>query len=169
MRLFGADHRPVPSSEIQSRLRQIDPSLFLKWVEGAPSLGVQPHWGVCQKWEPNDPRYAHIRAGDVAPDDDYDLVANLPDDCSADEAYGWIVNGLRRFTSKEDLQRLLNRASEYNKNRQNAIFDAVHEEANNRIEVQGHRLFENSTGMRAIKVVGRSHTPKSPGLKASEL
>lgn len=168
-RLYAPDHTPVPPQDIQRRLAQIDPSLFLKWVEGNRELGMPSTWGVCQKWEHNDPRRKMIYAGDLPHDSDHDLVAQLPEDCGADEAYGWVVNGLRRHSSKEDIQRLLNRASEYNKNRQSQVFDASHEEALNRIEVQGHKLFENSTGMKAIKVVGQSYTPRSRGIKASDL
>lgn len=154
MRLIGSDYRPLPPSDVQRRLQQIDPGLFIKWIDGSAQLGLPASWGVCQKWEMNDPRRKRIYAGEISPTDDHDLIVQLPADCTADEAYGYIVNKLRRYhdSDREDFKRLLSRVTEYNKGRQDALFDDVHSEALNMIELRGGRMFENSMGKGTVKV-----------------
>jgi hypothetical protein len=96
---------PEPPTEMQRRLGQIHPSLHLRYVPDG--------WAVAERWREDDPRRGMIRCGDMNPGDDWDMLAQLPHDCSPNEAYGFIVNALRR-SSKESMRDLLDRVHHWN-------------------------------------------------------
>lgn len=109
--IFDARGRPAPSPEITKRLAQIDPAFHLRFVEG-PDRGW---WALAQTWKTGDPRYQLIQRGDMHPDDNWDMLCQLPRDCTADEAYGFVVGTLKALApTKQAAREMLNRVHLYN-------------------------------------------------------
>ncbi|HUT86465.1 MAG TPA: hypothetical protein VMX15_00055 [Candidatus Heimdallarchaeota archaeon] len=131
--LYDARGRPTPSAEITKRLEQIDPALHLRWVEQEQG----GWWAVAQKWRRGDQRYKLIQQGGMHPDDDWDMLLGLPRDCTADEAYGYIINTLRTASpTKQSARDLLSRVHLYNQMSNEATVREIVEVA----EEEGEKL-----------------------------
>lgn len=159
--LYSPDHRPIPPADLQRRLAQIDPHLELRWEEN----GVGgPGWWLIYRWAANEPRRKHILAGAMDPDADFDLYAQLPKDCPAEQAYGYLVRSFRSSGSPE-AKRLLDRVSEFNRERTDAIWQPVMEEAYEMIEANSRTLFAEKYGtipksFRKVEGAKRGRTAK---------
>lgn len=149
--LYGTDSRPLPPSDIERRVKQIDPALGLRWE--ANGVGG-PGWWVIYRWPQDDARRRMIVAGQMSPDDDFDLYAQLPADCPVEQAYGFIVNAFRT-SGTADAKRLLDRVGEYNRQVSEAQWAPVLAEAQEMIEHNAGKLFGEA------KVVSRRQVPKA--------
>ena len=128
---------PEPPSHMLERLKAIDPGfgLLFGFKSGC--------WNITLDWPLNDPRRKFIQRGEVAPTRSFDILTQLPPDCSADEAFGYLVNNLRRLQDKGDIKRLLDRADMYNKRQQDELLKPHRELAEELIETNAKTLFRN--------------------------
>lgn len=154
--LLGTDHRPLPPSDIERRVKQIDPHLGLRWE--ANGVGG-PGWWVIYRWPEQDPRRRMIRDGRMAPDGDFDLYAQLPVDCPPEQAYGFITNAFRTSGSPE-AKRLLDRVGEFNRQVTESRWEPVLAEAHEIIEANAGKLFGEEKIVSRRKVSGRRATTK---------
>lgn len=115
--------RPLPPSGIAERLQQVHPHLGLRWYR-KPGAGTGHWWAIVYTWEPADPRWAWVQQGQCAPTDTVDVVAFLPDDCSAEQAYGFLVNGVRHGATV-DIRKVLERVQSYNATANAEVVDTV--------------------------------------------
>jgi hypothetical protein len=125
MPILNGEGVPLPNTEILSRLQRIHPNLGLRFM---PRWDGTRWWALTWEWERHDPRFRFVHEGTINPADTFDIVAELPYDCSPDEAYGYAVNGLKRFT-REDVRNLSYRAHEYNKTAHAGVVDEAVEQA----------------------------------------
>jgi hypothetical protein len=106
--LLNALGRPEPSPETVKRLMAIDPALFLRYIDAAPS-----HWAVCWAWPRNDRRWAHVQDGSLDPQSAYDIIGYLPMDCSASEAPAYLERMMRTYP-KEEISRMADAVVNFN-------------------------------------------------------
>ena len=119
------------------RLKQIDPGFSLLF-------GMKSQcWHITLDWPPNDPRRELVRRGELDPVRSFDILCTLPPDCSADEAFGYLVNNLRQLRDKGDIQRLLDRADMYNKKQQEELMKPHRELAEELVETNAKTLFRD--------------------------
>ena len=138
--LVDARGRPLPPQEIQARLAQIDPALHLRFVDE----GEGGWWALAETWKLGDPRYKLIQNGGMNPDDNWDLIAQLPKDCSADEAYGYLVRNLQRSAqTKEHARDMLNRIHLYNKQRSDSVMKESMDYADEVLDANAPTLFQD--------------------------
>lgn len=117
--LYNAAGRPEPSSDVVARLRDISPLLELRFV-GAPVAGeMRQWWTVVGKWRSDDPRWRSVQEGLLTPNDAYDLVCQLPLDCSADEAVGYLVSDVRH--RGDDVRKYLRDVGDWNDRQQRKV------------------------------------------------
>lgn len=90
--LMDAEGRPQPPTEIQSRLRAIDPLLSLRFLQGSG-----PVWAICMQWHENDTRWQTVQNGATPPHLACDIIGNLPFDCSLDECIAYIARSIRGY------------------------------------------------------------------------
>lgn len=99
--LDGASHPLVPPS-LLADVEEINPRLGLVYH---PALRA---FMVTLRWLEDDPRRAYIRAGQIAPDSDYEILFPVPTDIKTDDMRGWIAGCLRRAaTSRDDIRRMV--------------------------------------------------------------
>lgn len=138
---------PDPPADILARLHQIDPKLGLLWspktrdnVTG--EIVLLPHWMLTMGWRDDDPRWAMVRRGDMAPGDAFDRIGDLPPDCAVEDAYGWFVANVKRWRGdKDEVTRLLSRAHHFNAQREKEIMDDTLSYADELIEANATHLF----------------------------
>jgi hypothetical protein len=94
--LVDGSGAPVPSPEIQRRLKQIHPGLYLRYVQA-----IGQHWAICMTWFSDDPRREMIQRGEVDPKKAYDIIGYLPLACSPDEAPAYIEKTFRQYPVRE--------------------------------------------------------------------
>ena len=135
--ILDASGTPMASPEILERLKQIDPSLGLRFVELPPPM--ESHWAVTMKWPLSDERRRLIQEGKIGPDD-CDIVSRLPVGCNADEAFSYICNNFVR-ASADNLERLVSRIDEYNKEQQKENSKEATDLADELIEENAPTLF----------------------------
>lgn len=129
--------RPLPPSDIARRLERIDNTLGMVYVQmGANGTGT---WAITKTWTPTDPRRAHIQAGSVKPDEDWDVIAYLPPDCPVEQAYGYFVSRMKTST-REDVRHMLNRVHLWNETQRDANWQPVMDEAMSQVEGMAHGL-----------------------------
>ena len=126
---------PYAPSDIVTRLRQVNPRLGLLWRNGWNGA----HWALVMEWDESDRRRSRVRSGELAPDEAHDILAFLPPDCSADQAYGYLVNAFRA-SSEENTRKLLDRVHTYNDNVLKAHEESALSDALNWAEVRGRNL-----------------------------
>lgn len=133
--LLSVQGVPVAGREIRDRLRQIDPALDLLWHQ-RPDGGA--HWAICHRWEKTDPRWAMVARGEMPLDGAFDILGNLPPDCPADQAYGYVVTTFVRG-DKANVKKLLERVHAYNTGVKEAAWAQVMDPAMEHIETRGSR------------------------------
>ena len=133
---------PDPPEEIVRRLKQIDPSLNLKFVEYPTTeshIDGQRWWAVVLDWEPNDPRHRLIQLNQIgnAP---FDVIGYLPLDCSVYDAHSYMVNFLLGKKTDPRVNRMLLRVDEFNRNVTDEVIEGAVDRAS---ELVGPKLLEN--------------------------
>lgn len=122
---------PVAPPLAQAALQAVDPRFFLKWVKG-----VMQYWAICERWRDNDPRWERIQAGELSPENAWDVIGYLPLGCSAEEVEGYV---LREFTRVTDP-----------KKQAEAMVDAIEKE-NNANKAKIIEAFTDEQGEKAIR------------------
>ena len=137
--IVSATGHPEPPTEIQKRLAQIDPALHLRYI------GAQDQWALAIRWNPDDPRRAMIQRGDMAAGDDWDYLDMVPQGLTAEEAYHYVVRGLKRPSvhRKDEITKLLERVHVYNKIAEGEAKKPVMEYAEELIEANASTLFKD--------------------------
>lgn len=160
--ILGADHKPLPPSDIVERLRQVDPALGLKFCPGCfwdeKTDRMVDSWAITEAWAMDDPRRKLVWAGELPPDECADVVVFLPADCPVDQAYGYLVRKLKRNTDtgQEHARKLLERVHTFNANRQREIMAPVMADAEELIEANAGTLFRDQ-GKTSTKVHAMTH------------
>lgn len=108
--IYGLDGLPTPPAGMNERLQRIDPALGVRWVGGTDNGG----WAITYRWPADSPRRAMIQRGEMDPSDDFDAIAFLPADCTVDQAYGFVVNGMKS-SRQEAVNDMLNRVDLWNR------------------------------------------------------
>ena len=137
--IVSANGNPEPPSEIQRRLAQIDPALHLRFIPG------QDQWALAIRWNPDDKRRGMIREGAMSGGDDWDYLDMVPQGLTAEEAYHYVVRGLRRpsMHRKDEITKLLERVHIYNKIAESEAKKPVMEYAEELIEANASTLFKD--------------------------
>lgn len=99
---------PEPSSEIQRRLRQVHPRLFLRYVDV-----FDAHWALCMRWDEHDRRFVDLQQQALDPDRSFDIIGYLPMDCPPDQAPAYIERSLRQYPVDE-VRRIADYVESYN-------------------------------------------------------
>ncbi len=99
---------PEPSPEIQRRLRQVDPGLFLAM---SPFTRA---WQVRRTWSEGDPRYRLAQEGALDPNNTFDIVGSLPLDISVDEAPAYLAQTFGQVADASERKRWLDKLLAYN-------------------------------------------------------
>jgi hypothetical protein len=82
---------PIPSAELQERVRRVDPAIQLRaFYWGRNEI----RWAAQYAWPENDPRRARIQSGELDPAKAWDIICYAPLDCSPDEFVGLLDRGL---------------------------------------------------------------------------
>lgn len=118
--IYGLDGLPTPPAGMNERLQRIDPALGVRWVGGLDNGG----WAITYQWPPDSPRRAMIQRGEMSPNDDFDAIAFLPADCTVDQAYGFVVNGMKS-SRQEAVSDMLNRVDLWNKEATDKMWKAA--------------------------------------------
>lgn len=114
--ILNLEGRPEASSEIVRRLKQIGPTLDLRYVRYPDPEGNQhARWALIEAWNENDPRRRMIQDGLLPPDSAFDILGYLPIDCNPNDAFGYIVGALRSDPSTR-YRRHLEQVDRYNEN-----------------------------------------------------
>lgn len=101
---------PEAPSDLQRRLGQVHPRLFLRYVDAADAV-----WAMCLRWDEHDPRFGEVQSQVIDPDRSFDIIGYLPKDCSLMEAPAFIARAFRQYP-KEEVQQIANRVEGFNKN-----------------------------------------------------
>lgn len=117
--LYNAGGRPEPPTDVVARLKAISPLLEMQYV-GIPVAGeLRWWWTVRGQWRADDPRWQSVRDGTLTPDHAYDLVCQLPSDCSADEAVGYLQQQVQG--RGDDTRKFLRDIDTWNTRQQRAV------------------------------------------------
>lgn len=111
--------RPEAPSDLQRRLGQVHPRLFLRHVEAADAV-----WAVCMRWDETDPRFGEVQSQVIDPERSFDIIGYLPRDCSLMEAPAYLDRAFRQYP-KDAVQQIANRVSDFNKSVVNDAADKV--------------------------------------------
>lgn len=114
------------AKELKDRLANIDDRLGLGIARNALGDG-RTLWAVTYKWGANDKRRAEVRAGNVDPEVAFDILGYLPEDCSVDSCFDYIVKRFRVLSSRDDIKHMLDNVHRFNAERKAAIL-APHQE-----------------------------------------
>jgi len=138
----------APSPEINDRLAKIDPRLSLRLLV-LPEGPAQ--WVVVYRWAQDDARRQLVKEGKLSDDMTFDILTYLPADCPPDQAFGYIVNGIKYFpANRAELDKMLLRVDEYNKYNQSQRKKEILEYAEE-VTRANPGLFETETGKRVTK------------------
>lgn len=148
--------RPLPPNEVVESLKRVDDRLELKYVvfrsrDGA-NINLDERWAIILRWAESDKRRLMIQRGDMAPEADYDVLAYLPLDCPADQAFSYFEKGARQFHRREDVERLVSRVQKYNEKNTKDALKETKELSEELIEANAPQLFEKETGKKVTKV-----------------
>ena len=111
--------RPEAPSDLQRRLGQVHPRLFLRHVDAADAV-----WAVCMRWDEHDPRFGEVQSQVLDPERSFDIIGYLPRGCSLQEAPAHLERAFRQYP-KEAIQQVANRVSDFNKSVVNDAADKV--------------------------------------------
>lgn len=116
--LYNAGGALQPNSDVVNRLREISPLLELRHVRVPVAGEMREWWAVVGKWRANDPRRESILQGVLRDEDAYDLVAQLPLDCAADEAPGYLLN--QTMHRPDDVRKYVRDVEDWNERQRKA-------------------------------------------------
>jgi hypothetical protein len=150
--IIGLDGDPLAPPEILERLHRVDPALGMKFIQ---EIG----WAVTYRWPLDDPRRARVQLGELGPGAEYDIFAFLPEDCSPDEAFGYIERKFVRNSGRAEIASLLDRLDNYNDKQEENALQSTTDLAEELIETNAHTLFEGKHIPKSTKV-GRHKSKK---------
>lgn len=127
---------PQPPQDVVQRLRQVHPTLGLRFVPG-----MDGQWAVTRDWREDDPRHAYVQRGELPPDECHDIVGYIPRDCAVEDVPALVAERWRRNITQDGMQELLDGLHRYNKQVEDAAFQPIVDEAMNEIEIKAGRLF----------------------------
>ena len=135
--LYTAQNQVAPPSGMLERLQTIDPGFGLLYGHKSKC------WHITLDWTENDPRMALVRSQEVPKARAFDIFTQLPADCSADEAFGYLVRTLKRSTGKAGVQQMLDRVDAYNRKVREDALKPHRELADELIETNAKTLFRD--------------------------
>jgi hypothetical protein len=143
--IFQQFAQPAPDPEIVSRLKQIDDRLDLKYMayphRDYAETNLTQNWTIIQRWRQDDGRRKMIMLGQMSPEDDFDIIAWLPVDCSVEQAFGFFERACRgKFRTNKDIEYVLNNLHKWNK--EAVVPKEVKEYAEEMIEANVTTLFK---------------------------
>lgn len=114
--LVTPDCEPAPSADILQRLGQIPDRdgtrgrVGLRWSEPVKTFAITIQWSE------HDPRREMIQKGHAAATSDWDIICFLPSDCPLEQAYGYLVNGVKSYaaSNKDEVRALVAHVHEFN-------------------------------------------------------
>lgn len=146
---------PAGAKLIKDRLAEIDPRLGVLLLPNPEEKG-KPWWAITEWWSENDSRRLRIRSGELAPDEAFDILCFLPNDCSVEEAYGYVVRTFKQLqgSASERAQVLLDRVHLYNKDASAAAIASTKELADELFDMNDpsqRRVYMNESSARSVK------------------
>lgn len=117
--LYNAAGALQPNTDVVTRLREISPYLELRHLRLPVAGELREWWAVVGKWRPDDPRRQSLLNGLLTEHDAYDLVAQLPLDCSADEAPGYLLNQVSG--RQDDVKKYVRDVEDWNARQSQAV------------------------------------------------
>lgn len=115
---------PEPPASVLRELQREDPRWFLKFGQFP-----KPHWDVCERWNLGDPKRARIRAGEIPPDADYDVICYCPPDIRSDDVVGYVRSRLVRVVdAQKQAERELAAIDQANRDAKQRRLDGVRQE-----------------------------------------
>lgn len=119
MFLRTATGQPLPPSDIVARLKQVDERLGLEYVayptRDYSNVNLDEHWAITCTWAADDKRRHLVQIGQLPEGSERDVIAFLPIDCPADQAFGYFERNVKQFNGQKSYERILSRVHEYNK------------------------------------------------------
>lgn len=108
MILNSRGHR-LPSADVQRRLKQVHPALGMAWLPSG-------QWALTYDWPLGDARWAKVQRGEIGDDACYDIWGIAPPTLRDEDAFGFLVNTLRRNSqTREEARQALDRVDAYNR------------------------------------------------------
>jgi hypothetical protein len=101
--------RPEAPSDLQRRLGQVHPRLFLRHVQAADAV-----WAVCMRWDETDLRFGDVQSQVLDPERSFDIIGYIPRDCSVQEAPAYLERVFRQYPV-EKVREVANRVEHFNK------------------------------------------------------
>ena len=144
---------PIPSPEVVARLKQVDRHIGIRWMHSMKC------WMLTWEWKENDPRREMIQKQEMHPDDAFDALAFAPAELDIEDAYAYLVRGIRANT-QEYAKSLIHSVHKWNEQQQEENAKPVMDEAFNEIEVMGGKLFAAQGA--AVPKVYNAGIPKAP-------
>lgn len=111
--------RPEAPSELQRRLGQVHPHLFLRYVEAADAV-----WAVCMRWDEHDPRFGEVQSQIIDPERSFDIIGYIPRACSLQEAPSYLERAFRQYPIGK-VRDVANRVGDFNKTVVNDAADKI--------------------------------------------
>lgn len=111
--------RPEAPSELQRRLGQVHPRLFLRHVEMADAV-----WAVCMRWDEHDPRFGEVQSQVLDPERSFDIIGYIPRGCGLNEAPGYLERVFRQYPI-EEVRNVANRVEHFNRSVVDSAADKV--------------------------------------------
>jgi hypothetical protein len=144
MTLLNQHAQPIPNKEIVERLKRIDERLDVLFI-GYPSrdfanTNMTANFVIIQRWRQDDKRRQMIQLGQMSENDDFDILAWLPLDCSVEQAYDYFLRACKgRFKESRDIEYFLENIHKWNEAAK--IPKEVKEYAEEMIEANVNTLF----------------------------
>ncbi len=99
---------PVPPPSVSKRLAEISPRLSVQWMSGAH----KPYWALFVRWMPEDPRWEHVRSGQMPESAARDIEQMFPSDCGTEEMVAYVEqrwgDRARSTDVAKDAERIVN-------------------------------------------------------------
>lgn len=99
---------PEAPSDLQRRLGQVHPRLFLRYIDSADTV-----WAICLRWDETDRRFGEVQSQVIDPDRSFDIIGYLPKQCSLHEAPAYLERAFRQYPV-EHVRQIANRVSHFN-------------------------------------------------------
>ena len=154
----------VPA-EVQDRLKQIDPALYIqpkqRTIFDSGAEGDRPQlqwvWYVVAKWPDNDPRWRMVKYGQTDPENAFDVLAQLPADCPLEQVPGYLTRQLK--PSNGVARHLCDEVAKWNVDQSLRNGEATSEFAAELFEANKNTIFA-AEGVVAPKPVAQYNPPR---------
>lgn len=149
--IFARDGSPAAPTYVVDGLKRIHPSLDLQYLAFPdPQGNTAAWWALVERWGDNDPRLEKVKKGELADGSAYDILGFLPLDCTADQAYGYVLNALRS-NNTEQFSKHLNRIDKFNKDVVKKVKEEVHEMAEEIVKANSKTLMGNDSPVKVYQ------------------